>query len=129
MESDAVSKFRDGRIIADGRSATVESLPWNEHSTFKGVYLKHLVTGSMTGGRLSCHLIRIEAGHAIGDHVHADKHELHEIISGRAEADVNGKPFVYEPGVVSVIPEGVRHRIVADREDVYLLAKFFPALL
>ena len=51
------------------------------------------------------------------------------MIAGRAQGNVDGKPFIYEPGVVSVIPQGVRHRIVADREDVYLLAKFFPALL
>lgn len=129
MESNAVSIFRDGIVVAGGHTIDSKSLPWNEHSTFKGVYLKHLVTGGMTGGKLSCHLIHIKAGHAIGDHVHPDKYELHETISGRASADVNGKPFVYEPGVISVIPEGIQHRIVADREDVYLLARFFPALL
>lgn len=129
METDAVSKFRDGTIIADGGTIDAKSLPWNEHATFKGVYLKHLVTGSMTGGRLSCHLIRIKAGHAIGDHVHPDRYELHEVLQGTGAGDVAGKPFVYEPGVESVIPEGVRHRIVADKEDVYLFAKFFPALL
>lgn len=129
MESSAVSMFKSGVIIADGKTVDAESLPWNEHATFKGVYLKHLVTGSMTGGRLSCHLIRIEAGRSIGDHVHPDKYELHEVISGEAAGDVNGKPYPYVPGTVSVIPQGVQHRIVAGKEDVYLLAKFFPALL
>lgn len=129
MESSAVSIFRDGVVVSDSKTTAVESLPWNEHSTFKGVYLKHLVTGSMTGGRLSCHLIRIEAGHSIGDHVHADKYELHEVISGEAAGNVDGKPFPYVPGTVSVIPQGIQHRIVADKGDIYLLAKFFPALL
>ena len=129
MESSTVIMFNDGEVIADGVITAAEGLPWNEHATFKGVYLKHLVTGSMTGGRLSCHLIKIEAGHAIGDHVHPDKYELHEVISGRAGGDVGGKPFPYVPGTVSVIPQGVQHRIVAGEGDVYLLAKFFPALL
>jgi len=129
MESEAVIMFRDGRVFADGKTVDAKSLPWNEHATFKGVYLKHLVKGEMTGGRLSCHLIHIKAGHAIGDHIHPDKYELHEVISGTARGNVDGKSFVYEPGVVAVMPEGVRHGIEADEEDVYLLAKFFPALL
>lgn len=129
MESEAVKMFKEGAIIAGGKVSGAESLPWNEHATFKGVYLKHLVKGEMTGGRLSCHLIRIRAGCAIGDHVHADKWELHEVLQGVGAGEVNGKPFVYAPGTESVIPEGVRHQIVADKEDVYLFAKFFPALL
>jgi quercetin dioxygenase-like cupin family protein len=135
MESDAVIRFRDGSafsqgvVIAGGKTIDAKSLPWNEHSSFKGVYLKHLVKGEMTEGRLSCHLVWIKAGHAIGDHVHEGKWELHEVLQGTGVGDVDGKPFVYEPGVVAVIPEGVQHRIVADREDVYLFAKFFPALL
>jgi quercetin dioxygenase-like cupin family protein len=129
MESEAVISFRDGTIIVDGKTIDAKSLSWNEHSAFKGVYLKHLVKGEMTGGRLSCHLVHIKAGHAIGDHVHPDKWELHEIIEGTGAGNVNGKPFVFEPGVVAVIPEGIPHGIVADKEDVYLLAKFFPALL
>ena len=129
MESEAVIVFRDGNVIADGKTIDAKSLPWNEHSSFKGVYLKHLVKGEMTGGRLSCHLIRIKAGHAIGDHVHPDKWELHEVLQGTGAGDVDGKPCVYAPGTESVIPQGVQHRIVADSEDVYLFAKFFPALL
>ena len=129
MESEAVIRFRDGSILVDGEVIDAKSLPWNEHASFKGVYLKHLVKGEMTGGKLSCHLVHIKAGHAIGDHIHADKYELHEVLQGTGVGDVAGKPFVYSPGTVAVIPEGVQHRIVADREDVYLFAKFFPALL
>ena len=129
MESDAVIKFRDGSVIADGRTIDARGLPWSGHASFKGVYLKHLVKGDMTGGRLSCHLIRIEAGYSIGDHIHEGKWELHEVIQGTGDGNVGGKSFVYSPGTVAVIPEGVQHRIVADGEDVYIFAKFFPALL
>ena len=129
MESDAVIMFRDGSIIVDGKTIDSKSLPWNEHSAFNGVYLKHLVKGEMTGGCLSCHLVHIKVGHEIGNHVHEGKWELHEVIEGTGAGDVNGKPFVYAPGTMAVIPEGVHHRLVADKEDVYIFAKFFPALL
>jgi len=93
------------------------------------VYLKHLVKGELTGGRLSCHLIQIKAGHAIGDHLHPDKWELHEIIEGSGTGVVNGEEIAYTPGVMSVIPEGISHKVIAGQREMYLLAKFVPALL
>ncbi len=57
-------------IYWDGKETTVVSLPWNPHASFAGVALKHLITGAQTGGRLNCHLVRIDPGCIAGDHCH-----------------------------------------------------------
>lgn len=127
--SDIVKMFEEGRIAWNGSLIDVASLEWNEHASFKGVYLKHLVKSEATGGKFSCHLIKINAGREIGDHVHEGKWELHETIAGVGAGVVNGKEIRYEPGVISIIPEGTMHKVVSGTEDMYLLAKFVPPLL
>lgn len=124
-----VSMFDQGVAIHGGIVTDVKSLPWNEHPAFKGVYLKHLIKGEATGGTFSAHLVKIMAGCEIGDHVHEDKYELHEVIEGAGTGIVDGKPFAYVPGVMAVMPEGVKHRVIAGEKDMYLLAKFVPPLL
>jgi hypothetical protein len=53
-------------IITPGQTTATESLPWNPHPKFTGVFKKHLVTGSDTGGRMSLaphhHIIATELG-------------------------------------------------------------------
>jgi len=52
------------------------------HSAFKGVSLKHLVRGEMTGGQISCHLVRVEPGCVLDTHTHPAQIEIHEVIYG-----------------------------------------------
>jgi quercetin dioxygenase-like cupin family protein len=100
-----------------------------QHPKFKGVDLKHLITGQDTGGRFSLHLVRIEEGCAIGDHVHATQYELHEVVEGTGECRMADKAIAYLPGLCTVIPEGVHHSVIAHQGALYLLATFVPPLL
>ncbi|MEW6104711.1 MAG: cupin domain-containing protein [bacterium] len=85
--------------------------------------------GEATNGKFSCHLVKVESGCEIGEHIHGDKWELHEIIGGNGKGILADKEIQYELGVFVVIPEGVKHKVIAGEEDLYLLAKFVPSLV
>jgi quercetin dioxygenase-like cupin family protein len=129
ISNEIVKSVEEGKIVFLERDVDAKYLVWNVHSTFKGVFLKHLVTGESTDGKFSCHLVRVESGCEIGEHIHEGKWELHEIIGGLGRVIFADKEIVYEPGVSAVIPEGVKHRVIAEEKDLYLLAKFVPALI
>jgi quercetin dioxygenase-like cupin family protein len=93
------------------------------------VFLKHLIKGKSTDNRLSCHLVKINPGCEIGIHNHVGKTELHEILSGFGHCMIEQKEFDYHKGVIGFIPADKNHSIKAENEGLFLLAKFFPALL
>ena len=126
---DAMKSIHEGIIFGFDQQTTVAELPWNPHPTFGGVALKHLVKGEATGGKLSCHLVRVDAGCEIGYHVHAENLELHEVLSGNGKAVLNDREIPYVMGTCVVIPENQPHTVMAEEEDLYLLAKFTPALI
>ena len=76
----------------------------------------------------SYHLVRIEPGRKIGNHVHRDQLETHEVIAGAGSCINDGAPLVYTPGVISIFPAGLPHEVTAGPEGLYLFAKFMPAL-
>jgi quercetin dioxygenase-like cupin family protein len=122
-------QFETGEVaLAEGGYHSADK-PWNAHPSFKGVYLKHLVTGAETGGQLSCHLVRIDPGCAIEDHLHDGKLEIHEVIGGSGECMIEQKAVPYTAGQLAVIPANLTHRVVASGEGLELFAKFAPALL
>ncbi|MEW6618883.1 MAG: cupin domain-containing protein [bacterium] len=127
--SEMVKKVEEGKIVYFEKEVNVKDLEWNAHSVFKGVSLKHLVKGESTNGKFSCHLVKVESGCQIGEHIHEDKWELHEIIGGKGKGILANKEIFYEVGVSVVIPEGKKHKVIAAEEDLYLLAKFVPALV
>ncbi|GAP21569.1 cupin domain-containing protein [Leptolinea tardivitalis] len=122
-------------IIDQGIIATVDGelslslIPWNKHATCEGVFLKHLIKGEQTGGKFSCHLVKVQAGCQISDHIHPENWELHEVVSGEAIGIIENRQISYEPGTCAVIPQGKIHRVVAGDQDLYIMAKFIPALL
>lgn len=119
-----------GKLATPKQDTDLDALPWNAHPTFRGVHLKHLVTGASTGGALSAHLVRVEGGCCLEEHVHADKLELHEVVQGAGRCALAGRTVRYEPGACGLIPAGVAHSVRADdAEDLFILAKFSPALL
>ncbi len=118
-----------GSITFPDRSEEIDDLPWNEHPRFPGVFLKHLVKGVDTEGRLSCHLVRIEPRCALEEHVHDGQWELHEVLQGEGSFLVNGRETAYYPGRMAVIPKRAKHKVVAGSGGLVLLAKFFPALV
>ncbi|MFA4886029.1 MAG: cupin [Desulfotomaculaceae bacterium] len=127
--NETVKGISEGEIVYLDKKFNVEALDWNQHPSFAGVFLKHLVKGESSDGKFSCHLIRIKDGFEISDHIHEGKWELHEVIGGIGKGVMAGQEIVYKHGVTVVVPESVQHKIVADNGDVYLLAKFIPALL
>ncbi|HOX50736.1 MAG TPA: cupin domain-containing protein [Fibrobacteria bacterium] len=105
-----------------------EDLPWIPSPKFEGVAMRNLLEGTRTRGRMSAHLVRIEPGKAIGEHVHEGSFEIHEILEGSGVAAMPGELREYRPGVVSLIPQGSPHEVRAGKDGLVLLAKFAPAL-
>jgi len=126
-----LSQLPGSKLLATPEAeADLSALPWNPHPKFAGVALKHLVTGAQTGGTLSAHLVRIDAGCCLEEHTHPGSLELHEVARGAGRCMLAGKDVRYAPGVCGLIPAGTAHSVRADAgEDLYILAKFAPALL
>ncbi len=124
----SLENMNNGKIVFTDKEINAKDLEWNE-SDFDGVYLKHLVEGSSTNNTLSCHIVKIKAGCHIDNHIHEGKLELNEVLEGHGKAVLDGKEIKCEPGATVVIPADVGHDVTAGDEDLYLLAKFTPALL
>jgi|WetSurMetagenome_2_1015567.scaffolds.fasta_scaffold242176_3 quercetin dioxygenase-like cupin family protein len=119
----------DHAVVYNGRATTVSTLAWNPHAKFGGVFLRHLVTGKETGGRLSLHHVRIDPGCSIGDHTHAGQVEIHDVLAGYGTCILEGKELQYLPGTLGVMPADKVHRIDAGPDGLLLLATFSPALV
>lgn len=116
-------------VVSLNGAVRTESLPWNPHPKFSGVFLKHLVTGSGTGGRMSLHQVRIYPGSVIGDHTHPGQVEIHDVLSGEGTCICAGNEIPYVPGVMGIMPADTLHRIEAGERGLLLLATFSPPLV
>jgi quercetin dioxygenase-like cupin family protein len=128
-EEAVVNKILKGTVYALKKDTAIEELPWNPHPSFKGVALMHLVTGQDTNGQFSAHVVHVQAGCEIGAHIHEGKWEMHEVISGRGKCMLRDKCLNYQIGSAAILPPDVTHQVKAAEEDLYILAKFVPALL
>jgi len=129
MTIDILKAIQEGVVFGISEEIKVEELPWNEHPTFSGVALKHLVTANNTDGKFSSHLVRVKSGCEIGKHIHEGKWELHEVMRGHGTCIIESKELEYYGGVTAVIPSDLIHVVKAGDEDLYILAKFIPALV
>ena len=116
-------------IVSMTGTEKTEALPWCPHPKFSGVFLKHLVTGKETGGRMSLHHVRIYPDCSIGDHTHAGQVEIHDVLSGDGTCMLEGKTIPYVPGVMGIMPADTVHRIDAGEKGLLLLATFSPPLV
>jgi len=121
--------FSRGTVISSEFTGSIEALKWAPHPSFHGVYMKTLLGGLETAGRMSCHLVSIDPGCAIGDHAHEGRMELHEIIAGNGNCNIGGKVVAYTAGIVSYIPQDVNQSVEAGDAGLFFLAKFSPALV
>ena len=121
--------FEQAAVACQEKETAIRAMEWMAHPAFAGVYLKHLVKGEDTGGRLSCHMVRVEGGRELGLHRHEGQLELHEVISGDGAGFLGDREISYTPGRMTVIPQGVEHKVQAGPDGLVLLAKFVPALL
>lgn len=121
--------FEIGKINHPSLEEETANINWNNHPTYQGVSIKHLIKGESTEGKLSCHLVRVEGGCELKKHVHEGEWELHEVLDGQGTCYLDNKKLVYEPGIMTVIPKNTNHKVIAGKEGLYILAKFFPALV
>ncbi|MCS7285592.1 MAG: cupin domain-containing protein [Anaerolineae bacterium] len=106
-----------------------ESIPWQPHSRFQGVWTKIMVS-SRANPAMSLHLVKIEPGSAIAPHIHPDSTETFTVISGRGLCVVGGQEFNFGPGDCAVAPAGVEHGLRNTGDDpIILLAIFTPPLV
>jgi quercetin dioxygenase-like cupin family protein len=118
-----MSIFIDGKKTADRME-----LQWSEHPEFKGVFMKNILLGDQTARCLSYHLVKIEPNCTIGEHIHENKPELHEIIEGSGSANIQGHEIKYEKNTTSLIDRNIIHSIKAGDRGLLLRATFVPAL-
>jgi quercetin dioxygenase-like cupin family protein len=121
--------FEAGTVSGLGFFEQSANNAFNPHKTFPGVSLKHLVRSEMTGGQLSCHLVRVEPRCVLDTHVHPEQIEVHQVVHGDGVCEIGDNTVDYSTGVVGVIPKGVAHRVVAGDEGLYILAVFTPSLV
>jgi len=128
-KSDVVDVFNEGKIIFPSDEIDAKKLKWYEHPESKGTFLKDLVPGKDTGGAFSCHIIRVNKGCEVGQHIHEDQWEFNEILDGNGIYIYENKEVRFGAGFSFATPPGVRHALIAEVEDLYLLAKFIPGLV
>lgn len=126
---DLTSSFNAGNLYLLAKNEKNEAKPWNAHPKFRGVYLKNIITGNQTEGVFSTHLVKVENGCSIGEHIHENNTELHEILKGTGTCMIGSIEVSYSPGDCAVIPQGTLHEVVAGENGLFLFAKFFPALV
>jgi len=115
--------------IAEEFESASQGKDYVPHKVFKGVYMKHLVTGEMTGGRISSHLVKVDPFCVLDTHTHPEQVEIHEVVFGTGECLIGEREVRYAPGTVEVIPQNTPHKVTAGENGLYILAKFTPALL
>lgn len=128
MQEKIFDKMDGGRIEYVDRVVEAGEITCKAHPIYAGVCLKTLIGFEETGGRFSSLLVRLEAGSEIGEHIHDNQWELHEVVGGKGKCFILDKEIDYEPGVCTVIPHGRKHRVEAGEQGLFLLAKFIPAV-
>ena len=122
-------KFNEGgKLLLKDATVTFDAIPWSKHPAFEGVELKHIITSERTDGEFSYHLVRIAPNKKIGNHIHENQLETHEVISGTGVCVNDGVELPYEAGIISIFPVGVPHEVIAGDDGLCLFAKFMPAL-
>ena len=83
MKNTVFEAFNNGNLKTPAAAVSFADIPWAKHAAYEGVALKHLVTAKDTDGRFSYHLVQIEPGKSIENHIHETQLETHEVIAGR----------------------------------------------
>jgi len=95
---------------------------------YPGQYLRNIVTKDDDMG-FGLHYVRIAEGHSLPEHVH-DGFEVIYILSGTADAMMEGKTTAVAADTTLVVPKGINHSLLnTGKGDLLLLALFAPAIL
>ena len=74
--TEVLEKFTNDTVNGLIDNKETQLINWNEHSKFKGVFLKHLITSVETDGNLSCHLVKVNPGCILDSHIHNGKNRI-----------------------------------------------------
>jgi quercetin dioxygenase-like cupin family protein len=124
-----ISLFENGNVICTEKIMSMENVPWVKHPVFEGVFMKNLITAAETHGAFSCHLARISPGHSVDEHSHSELWEFNEVLEGIGTMTLADKTITCKAGDSFVNPPGVPHSLTASDGELYITAKFVPALL
>lgn len=127
-QQDLLETFSQGALRLPHHHKEFSDIEWSPHPAFEGVALKHLITAEDTQGQFSYHLVRIAPHKSIKIHHHDLQLETHEVVAGSGVCVHDGVTVHYEPGIISIFQQKVKHEVNADADGLYLFAKFFPAL-
>jgi quercetin dioxygenase-like cupin family protein len=118
-----------GSMYFQDRTQEIEKMEWVPHPKFEGAFMKHLIKKADNDQLASCHLVRINPGYQLSDHIHENEWEYHHTIEGSGTGYLDGKEMAYLPGKIAVIPKGATHKVVAGDDGIVLLATFLPGLM
>ena len=125
----SIAPLAVGTLHFSDRSQAVDAMDWVPHPRFKGAFMKHLVKKADNNNRASCHLVRIDPGCRLDDHVHEGEWEYHNVLDGCGKGYLDGKKMDYLPGTMAVIPKGKTHKVIAGDDGMLIMATFLPGLL
>lgn len=130
MENNRIStEILGGTIHFIDHAINIADIEWEKHPKFKGVYLKNIIKSTDTGSLFSSHLVKIDPDCCLEKHCHENQMELHEVVEGDGVCYLIDNAVNYHPGKMAVIPKGENHMVQAGKNGLFLLAKFFPAVL
>jgi len=127
-QQDLLELFEHGTVLFPDLEVRAAEKPWYASPTWKGVFLKDLVTGKETGGAFSYHLMRVERNSEIPDHAHETQWSWNVVLGGTGLFVLGGRRVPVEVGQTFVTPPQVHHAVSAGDDELSLLAIFVPAL-
>ena len=121
--------LNSGMLYFQDRREAIEQMQWVPHPKFDGAFMKHLVRKADNDNHASVHLVKIEPGRMLEDHIHEGEWEYHNVLAGSGIGYLDGKEMKYVPGTMAIIPKARTHKVVAGEEGMLLMATFLPGLV
>jgi len=120
--------IEEGNTYLPGQKSGTRSAYYS-NPDWSGVRLLDLASGADTGSAFSSHLVRVQKGCEVPDHLHENQWEWNAVLAGQGKMILDGREILFGPGDTFTTPPGVRHTVVADKEDIALLAVFVPGTM
>ncbi|MHC1629414.1 MAG: cupin domain-containing protein [Methanoculleaceae archaeon] len=128
MENQSIARLMEEGAAFFPAEKAGRRTAWYSNPAWTGVALADLASGTDTQDAFSSHLVRVQKGCEVPDHLHESQWEWNAILSGHGRILLDGREISFKPGDTFTTPPGVRHAVVADMEDVAMLAVFAPGL-
>lgn len=126
MENQNIVQLIEGGSIFSPVHGARSLSSWHSNPGWPGVSLADLASGADTKEAFSSHLVRVEKGCEVSSHLHESQWEWNVILDGHGTILLDEREIPFNPGDTFTTPPGVRHAVVADMEDIALLAVFVP---